>query len=562
MILILPKITKPTSHVDHKALGRKITILSASQTGTAKRVAQQLLTALMVAKLPANLISARDYQITDISTEDIVLLVSSTHNEGDPPDEAIALFQLLHGDTPPNLSKLSYAVLALGDSSYPDFCHAGKLFDEKFTELGANRLLERIDCDLDFETPAIDWIAQIVQILTAIMPINSRLTTYIASSNQIINPTKIIYTKDNPCVATLLLRQKISTPNAHKDIYHLELHITDSLQYQVGDSLGIWFVNDPQLVDEILTSCHLSGDEIITLNNQTYTTIRHALLELDDITQNSTQFIQGLAALTLDKDLLHSANNPIQIQYILKHETVLSLLQKCPVYIDAQTLHHLLRPLNPRSYSIASSQAKTPNKAHLTVSIIRSYHANKTTKGGASGFLGERLQENDTLKIYVESNPSFRLPTHPTTPIIMIASGVGIAPFRAFMQEREHTQATGKNWLIFGNHTFTDDFLYQGEWEHWYQHGLLHKMSLAWSRQSVDKVYVQDKMRQEADILWQWLDQDQAYIYVCGNANKMAKGVEKSLLHIIQNKGKLSEPDARTYLNDLRLSQRYQRDIY
>ncbi|MCV2503783.1 MAG: NADPH-dependent assimilatory sulfite reductase flavoprotein subunit, partial [Neisseriaceae bacterium] len=258
---------------------------------------------------------------------------------------------------------------------------------------------------------------------------------------------------------------------------------------------------------------------------------------------------------------LHIANDPVAMQSLVDNTPILSLLQKYPADVYAQALHNSLRPLTPRFYSIASSQLEVEDEVHLTVGVIRFEHEGRIYTGGASSFLGERLEEGDELKVFVEPNNNFRLPTDPSTPIIMIASGTGIAPFRAFMQERENTDATGKNWLVFGNQKFTDDFLYQVEWQSWHKQGLLNRVSLAWSRQGLSKVYVQHKIEQEAETLWQWL-QEGAHIYVCGDANKMAKDVEQKLLQLIQDKGHLTEDDAEEYLNELRIADRYQRDVY
>ncbi|QRN41474.1 MAG: assimilatory sulfite reductase (NADPH) flavoprotein subunit [Neisseriaceae bacterium] len=552
--------------VSNKIPTKSITVLSASQTGNARSVAERLLTALIETKLSARLIATGDYKIKDIGNENILLLISSTQGEGEPPEEAIPLFKFLCSKQAPDLSQVKYAVLALGDSSYPEFCRAGRLFDTKLADLGATRILDRVDCDIDFETPSVHWIKNIVQTLVTLIPQNNTIVgtaSVVTSTRDPIIHNGTIYTKEEPYTATLALRQKITSYNANKDVQHIEIDISDSnMVYQAGDSLGVWFKNDPQLVDEILEICHLSGEEMVKLEDRITTVkIRHALLELDEITQNSPQFIKGLAALSLDEELLHIANDPVIIQDLVGTTSIVNMLKKYPANIYAQTLHNFLRPLTPRFYSIASSQLEVKDKVHLTVGVVRFEREGRIYTGGASGFLGERLREGDKLKIFVETNHKFRLPNNSSVPIIMIASGTGIAPFRAFMQERKNTNATGQNWLIFGNQKVTDDFLYQVEWQNWYKQGLLNKISLAWSRQRLNKVYVQHKLEQEAETLWRWL-QKGAHIYVCGAANTMAKDVEQKLLQIIQDKGYLTEDDAEEYLNELRMTDRYQRDVY
>lgn len=545
-----------------------ITILSASQTGNARRVAEALLQQLLTLGLNAQLSDVADYKHKHLSQETTLLLVTSTQGEGEPPEEAIPLHAFLFGKKAPNLSQLHYAVLALGDRSYPDFCQAGKDFDQQLAQLGATRLSPRRDCDLDHETEAAEWRTHISQILTERAAVNTtaQSTDSIPQTDVIQGQATSTYTKETPYGANLSIRQKITASHAAKDIQHLEIDLGDSgLTYLPGDALGVWPTNDAALVDAILTAARIQGDQLVTLAEGQTLPIRTLLSHHVEVTQSTPQFIKGYAALGPVPSLLALAEDPKQLSEFSRNTSILSVLHAHPLpegHLDAQALHGLLRPLTPRLYSIASSQAEVDNEVHLTVAVPRYEQEGGTFTGTASGFLGQRLQEDESVRVFIEPNRHFRLPNNPDTDIIMIGAGTGIAPYRAFMQQRENDEATGKNWLIFGNQRFIDDFLYQTEWQQWHKQGLLHQVSLAWSRQDPQqKVYVQDRLRQSADQLWQWL-QNGAHVYVCGDANHMARDVEATLLHIIAEKGQLDAEAAKEYLNELRVQSRYQRDVY
>ena len=544
---------------------RKITILSASQTGNARRVAETLLLQIEGLGLNAHLNSVADYKSKQLSQEDILILVTSTQGEGEPPEEAIVLHKFLFGKKAPDLSQLSYAVLALGDSSYPDFCQAGKEFDTQLAKLGAQRLIERQDCDLDYQANADAWCDDISQALVKLNAsgVDAASVTTASTVSASLSST---YSKTQPYHASLSVRQKITASGANKDIKHIEIDLSDSgIQYQPGDALGVWPTNEPALVEAILAATRLSGDEIITLADGQNLPLRTSLLEHDELTQNTPQFIKGYAELGQIEPLLTLAADAQALSAYLTSTPILSVLRTYPLppqMLDAQGLHALLRPLTPRLYSIASAQAEVDNEVHLTVALERFEHEGECFTGAASGYLGQYLQEDEAVKVFIEPNPHFRLPSNHNTDIIMIGAGTGIAPYRAFMQQREHDEATGKNWLVFGNQRFIDDFLYQAEWQQWHKQGLLNQTSLAWSRQnSGQKVYVQDRLLQAASQLWQWL-QNGAHVYVCGDGTRMARDVEAALLQIIAEQGQLDTESADDYLNDLRENGRYQRDVY
>ena len=545
------------------AVARKITVLSASQTGNARRVAEQLLVQLQEAALDAQLVAAGDYKAKNIASEDILLIVASTQGEGEPAEEAVSLHKFLHGKKAPQLAQLSYAVLGLGDTSYPNYCQAGKDFDAALEKLGATRLAARVDCDLDFQAASEAWRTQVAGLVQELAAASA---APVAGSAPATSSTSVVaeqhYTKENPYSATLSVGQKITANDANKDVRHIEIDLADSgIHYAAGDALGVWFSNDEALVAEILGLAGLSGDEKVSLANGQSLSIKEALTFHDELTQNTPQFIKGYAELSQNAALLQLIQDTTTLQAAVDCTPIAGILHDYPHAISAEQLHGLLRPLTPRMYSIASAQAEVETEVHLTVGRVAYEHHGQAYTGGASGFLSDRVEEGGEIKVFVEPNKNFRLPENGDTPIIMIGAGTGVAPFRAFIQQRDNNGDAGLNWLVFGNQKFTDDFLYQAEWLQYRKNGLLNKVSTAWSRQGKEKVYVQHKLRENAADVWQWL-QNGAHVYVCGDALRMAKDVELALLDIIAAHGNMSLDDADEYLSELRENKRYQRDVY
>ena len=534
-----------------------VTVLSASQTGNARKVAEDLLSRLQAYGLTARLVAAADYKPKSLADEQLLLLVTSTQGEGEPPEEAVSLHKFLFGKKAPQLVGLPFAVLGLGDSSYPQFCGAARAFDERLAALGGTRLLERQDCDLDFQAAADAWLDRIV-------PVVAQQATPQAAAQPPTNTaahhaTVSAYSKENPFPATLSVRQKITGRDSEKDVRHIEIDLANSgLHYTAGDALGVWFSNDEALVDEILAAVALKGDEAVNSKGQS-TTIREALIHDLEITQNTPQFVKGYAALANHAELAAAAAE--NATAFAERHPIVGIVNRYPTALTAEQLTSLLRPLTPRLYSIASAPEEVGEEVHLTVGVLRYEYDGKTRTGGASGYLAERAQEDGEVRIFVESNPNFRLPANPNAPIIMIGAGTGIAPFRAFVQQRAATAANGKNWLIFGNQRFSEDFLYQTEWQSFVKDGYLHRYSFAWSRDQAEKIYVQDQIRAHAADIWQWL-QDGAHLYVCGDASRMARDVEQALLETIAQQGGMSTDDADEYLDELRQNKRYQRDVY
>ena len=536
-----------------------ITLISASQTGNARRVAEALRDDLLAAKLNVKLVNAGDYKFKQIAAEKLLVVVTSTQGEGEPPEEAVALHKFLFSKKAPKLDGTAFAVFGLGDTSYEFFCQSGKDFDSKLAELGAERLLDRVDADVEYQTAAAEWRARVVEVLKARAPVAA--PAQLATSGAVNDIHTSPYTKEAPLSATLSVNQKITGRDSEKDVRHIEIDLGDSgLRYQPGDALGVWYQNDPQLVKELVELLWLKGDEPVTVDGKTLP-LAEALEWHFELTVNTATIVENYATLTRSESLLPLVGDKAQLQQYAAATPIVDMVRFSPAQLDAEALIGLLRPLTPRLYSIASSQAEVESEVHVTVGVVRYEIEGRARAGGASSFLADRVEEDGEVRVFIEHNDNFRLPANPETPVIMIGPGTGIAPFRAFMQQRAADGAQGKNWLFFGNPHFTEDFLYQVEWQSYVKEGLLTRIDLAWSRDQQQKVYVQDKLREQGAELWRWIN-DGAHIYVCGDANRMAKDVEQTLLEVIAEYGAMDAEAADEFLSELRVERRYQRDVY
>ncbi|QGN39432.1 NADPH-dependent assimilatory sulfite reductase flavoprotein subunit [Klebsiella oxytoca] len=536
-----------------------ITLISASQTGNARRIAEALRDDLQAAQLNVKLVNAGDYKFKQIASEKLLVVVTSTQGEGEPPEEAVALHKFLFSKKAPKLTDTAFAVFGLGDTSYEFFCQSGKDFDNKLAELGGERLLDRVDADVDYQTAAAEWRARVVEVLKARAPAAapSQLVTSGAVNEIHTSP----YTKEAPLTATLAVNQKITGRDSEKDVRHIEIDLGDSgLRYQPGDALGVWYQNDPALVKELVELLWLKGDEPVTVDGKTLP-LAEALEWHFELTVNTGNIVENYATLTRSESLLPLVGDKAQLQHYAATTPIVDMVRFSPAQLDAQALIDLLRSLTPRLYSIASSQAEVESEVHVTVGVVRYDIEGRVRAGGASSFLADRVEEDGEVRVFIEHNDNFRLPANPQTPVIMIGPGTGIAPFRAFMQQRAAEGAEGKNWLFFGNPHFTEDFLYQVEWQSYVKEGVLSRIDLAWSRDQQQKVYVQDKLREQGAELWRWIN-DGAHIYVCGDANRMAKDVEQTLLEVIAEYGAMDAEAADEFLSELRVERRYQRDVY
>lgn len=537
----------------------QLTIIYASQTGNAKGVAEALQQQAQAQDIAAKLVSAGDFKGKNLAKETHVIIVASTHGEGEAPDDAIELHEFLQSKKAPKLPDLHYAVIGLGDSSYEFFCQTAKDFDQYLAKLGAQPMLERLDCDVDYDAAAAKWQLQVLEKTQQTLSTGAAEVVQLPVGQHQAATT--IYNKHHPFSASLSVSQKITGRGSDKDVRHIEIDLEESgLTYQPGDALGVWFENDPQLADTILAKLGLEADTLVNVDGSTLS-LRDALITQYEITASNPQFVTKYAELSGSKKLQKLVDDREKLREYAAKNQIIDVLAEKKTSLTAAQLLGLLRRLTPRLYSIASSQQEVGEEVHLTVGVVEFEQANEQRQGGASSFLAQRLEQGDAVKVFVEANNNFKLPVDDNTPVIMIGPGTGIAPFRAFVQERENREASGKNWLFFGDRTFTEDFLYQVEWQKYLKSGVVTQMDVAFSRDQAEKVYVQQRILEQSVQVWQWLQQG-AHVYVCGDATHMAKDVHQALLTVIEQQGNKTREQAEQYLNELRKDKRYQRDVY
>lgn len=541
------------------APAQTVTILYGSQTGNGRGVAKALADKAQAQGYAVNLASMGEYNVRQLKQETVLLLVVSTHGEGEAPDDAIELHKFLASKRAPKLDNLHYSVLALGDSSYEFFCQTGKDFDARFAALGAKSLLPIVECDVDYEAAAGQWHASVLE---AVKPLIQTSSASVVSIGTAKAAGESEFTKQNPYSAEVLVSQKITGRGSDRDVRHVEIDLGESgLTYQAGDALGVWFNNNETLVDEILTGLSLVADEAVTVGSDVLT-LKRALVEKKELTQLYPGLVKTWAELSGNAALLALSDDKEQVrQFILQHQLA-DLVAQYPLStaISAEKLLELLRPLTPRLYSIASSQSEVETEVHLTVALVEDERQGAARFGGASHFLAS-AEEGTQVNVYVEPNKHFRLPENADTPVIMVGPGTGVAPFRAFMQERVAQGIQGDSWLFFGNPHFEQDFLYQTEWQQYLKNGDLSRIDVAFSRDQAHKVYVQHRIKEQAQALWQWLENG-AHVYICGDAERMAKDVHQALLEVAIEVGGLSAEAADEYFETLRSTKRYQKDVY
>lgn len=535
-----------------------LTILYGSQTGNGEALAKSLAGLAKAKGYAAQAISLADYKPSKLKRESLVSFVISTHGEGEPPDDAEVFHEYLLSDNAPDLQHLRYSVLALGDSSYVNFCQTGREFDARLAELGAQRFENMLECDLDYDDAASGWSQRIVaalpDLLEASQPTAAPLLRAVA--------TVSAFDKSNPYPAEVLVNQKITGAASSKDVRHIELSIEGSgLHYEPGDSLAVIAENPPQLVLELLSELGLDGEAVVTVRDEEMT-LSEALSKTLEITSVSLGFLRGWSALSGDAQLaaLLDPNEPQALSSFVDQHQIIDVVRQYPASVDAGQLVSMLRRLSPRSYSISSSLAANPDEVHLTVAAVRYDAYGREHWGAASTHLADRLQPGDRVHVYVERNSRFRLPDA-STPVVMIGPGTGVAPFRAFLQQRLEERAPGNNWLFFGDRNFACDFLYQLEWQRYRKQGHLQRFDVAFSRDQRRKVYVQDRIRENAAELLQWIERG-ACIYVCGDARHMANDVNEALIDALTTQSGVDRSAAEQKLKALRSAGRYQRDVY
>jgi sulfite reductase (NADPH) flavoprotein alpha-component len=546
----------------------RLTIVFGSQTGNARRLAERLAHAGEAAGLAVRLLRADAYPARELRSERYLVFVISTHGDGDPPDDARGLVEFIAGKRAPQLPELHYAVLGLGDSSYPKFCAIGRQLDERLAELGGKRWFARGEADLDIDSVATPWLDHALAAAKESLQPQALLAT--VTSLRPGTPTPSLWTRDNPFAAELLVNQRITGRGSDKDIRHVELSLEGSgLRYEPGDALGVWPVNPPKLVDAVLAALGLHGESVVNHSGQSLP-LRRWLGEKRELTRLSRPFVVSHATLARSDalDRLLAPDNAEAFARLLAGQQVIDLLRAYPGAWSGKELVAALRPLAPRLYSIASSQKQVGDEAHLTVAHIEYDVDGEAHWGAASNFLA-RAPEGEKLPVFIESNERFRLPKDASRDIIMIGPGTGVAPMRGFVQERAETEAGGRNWLFFGNQHARSDFLYQVEWQDALKRGDLHRLDLAFSRDGLravgsarahEKTYVQHRLRERGRDVYDWL-RNGSHVYVCG-AIAMGKDVHAALIDIVAEHGGKSVDDATDYLGELRAQGRYARDVY
>jgi len=527
----------------------QLTILYATESGNAEGLAGAARKVAARMGFAAKALDMADTTPEQIANAGNLLVIASTWGEGDPPQRAEAFMAALMADAAPRLPELHYTVLALGDRAYARFCETGRVIDERLAALGAHRVAPRVECDLDYEAPAKAWLD--ASLVALAPPAPGAAVIHVDFARAQAEETGA-FSRTRPFEAEIIERINLSSSRSTTETWHLELSLAGSgIAYEPGDSLGLLPRNDPKLVDEVLTLTSLAGDD----------DLRAALIDRHDITTLSRDQVGTYAALSAHPELAAIAADPARTAAFIRDRQLIDLLAAAPARLAPEQLLGLLRPLPPRYFSLASSRAAVSEDAHLLIAAVRWQSYGRQRNGVASVDVAERRAAGDRLKLFLKPNPHFRLPADPDRPIVMIGPGTGVAPFRAFLQQREVVGARGRSWLFFGARQFTHDFLYQLEWQDWLASGVLSRMDVAFSRDQPEKIYVQHRMWEARRELFAWLAEGAA-LYVCGDATAMAKHVHATLLRIIADQSGQDTDHAATFLREMQQSGRYLRDVY
>ncbi|WP_051303128.1 flavodoxin domain-containing protein [Psychromonas aquimarina] len=532
-----------------------VTIVFATQTGNSRDLAYQLKAACDSGGLAARVKSMADFQLAQLKPQSRLIIVTSTYGEGEPPQDAVSFHQQLFADDAPRLNHVHYAVLALGDSSYRFFCRTGIEFDRRLSDLGALCFIERADCDRDYQEQAGKWIKAAVQILQS----RSAGGAFDTVKAPVLNAPKQINSCDKPVFsARLLSRNRISDKGCAKGFYHIVLAAPDSgIQYQPGDLLSVTFENCAEQVDALLHNLSISPCSEIKAG----ITIRQALITSFELTLCRPGFIEKYALLSQHQELLDLLADREHVRNYAARHQIFEIVRRYPAAVSAQEFLLCLRRVTPRKYSIASSSSAIGDEVHLTVSLVNYQADGFDYCGGASGFLSRRASIGTEIQVFIQENKHFHLPKCTDTAVIMIGAGCGIAPFRAFMQERDVQKHQGRNWLFLGNQNQELDYLYKNEWQGYLERGVLNALDLAFSRDQENKIYVQQRILEQADQFYNWLEQG-AHIYICGDRSNMAVGVEDAIVRVIELQGSMSRGRALSYLASMKQEKRFLTDIY
>lgn len=537
----------------------ELTVLYGTESGNSETLADLTVKVANQAGFKAKAVNMSDIKLAKLKEIENLLVIVSTWGEGDPPESAVDFYEAFMSDKAPKLENTRYSVLGLGDTSYEHFCKMGKDFDGRLAALGAKRIYDRVDCDVDYDDAFAAWQKGALAALEAVAkPAATTVAAPVATSA----PVK--YSRKNPFPSELKERVMLNGRGSAKETIHLEFDLEGSgLEYEAGDALAVIPHNAEDVVNDIMAATKLDPDSPVLIKEQDYT-LREALTTQLDVTAISLPVLKRYNEIAKDAKLaaMLDPENKAQLQDYLYGREIVDVLSDFPAKeITADALVGIMRKLPPRLYSIASSPKAHPGEVHLTVGVVRYDAHGRNRKGVCSTYLAERIEEGGKAEIFVTPNKHFKVPANPDAPMIMIGPGTGIAPFRAFVEERKATGAKGKNWLFFGDQHYLTDFLYQMEWQDYLADGILTKLDVAFSRDQAEKVYVQDRMRENAQELYAWLKEGASF-YVCGDASRMATDVDVALHDIVKSEGGMSAEEAEAYVKQLKADKRYLRDVY
>ncbi|MEB5792833.1 assimilatory sulfite reductase (NADPH) flavoprotein subunit [Staphylococcus hominis] len=540
---------------------RAITLLYGSETGNAQGLAEIFEERLSNIGHNVTLKAMDEFKPKNLKNVEDLFIITSTQGEGDPPDNAAELHEFIHGRKAPKLEGVRFSVLALGDQTYEFFCQTGRDFDKKLEELGAERLYERVDCDVDYEEDAEKWMANVINTIDS-APEGTQSEQVVSESIKSAKEKK--YSKANPYQAEVLENINLNGRGSNKETRHIEFLLDNfGEEYEVGDCLVVLPQNDPALVELLMSTLGWDpGDQIQISEDGDTISLEEALTSYFEITKLTKPLLQNAAAYFDNEALEDKVQDSEWIQNYIEGRDFIDLLNDFPPEeLEPEDLYQILRKLPPREYSISSSYQSLPDEVHITVGAVRYNTHGRDRSGVCSVQFAERIQPGDTVPIYLKRNPNFKFPKDGDTPVIMIGPGTGIAPFRAHMQEREEYGYKGNTWLFFGDQHFTTDFLYQTEWQEWLKDGVLEKMNVAFSRDTDQKVYVQHRIAEHSKEFNEWLEKG-ASIYICGDEKNMAKDVHQAIRNVLVKERNLTEEDAESYLKQMKKDKRYQRDVY
>ncbi|MEM1385649.1 MAG: sulfite reductase subunit alpha [Pseudomonadota bacterium] len=530
-----------------------IDILYGTQTGNAEEVANQAATLAQSRGLQPRIGELDAVEMDELATMESLIVVVSTYGEGEMPDNAQIFWDELSASTAPRLEQLNFGVLALGDTSYEHFCQAGKLIDTRLEQLGAKRIAARVDCDIDFEEVATVWLEGVIPDAKA-----ARAAAPAAAPK----PEKSGWNRKNPYLARMAENRVLSGPKSGKEIRHIAFDLGDSgMTYEAGDALGVMPVNAPDLVEAWLKRLGADHDTVIPGKDASLGDLLTSRLEIMTPTRD---MIRGLEPLAGHDEFSHVVGHGDKeaLEHFLWGRDALDLLNLNPdLVFDPAEVVEWLKPLQHRAYSISSSPKAHDGEVHLTVAAVRWMHEGRQHKGVCSTFLADHVPEGAAAGIFMSPNKAFRVPEDDGLPMIMVGPGTGVAPFRAFLEERRARGATGTNWLFFGDQRRESDFIYEDEIGEMSASGLLTRLDLAFSRDQAEKIYVQHRMAENGKDLFGLLEEG-GHFYVCGDATRMAKDVDQSLHQLIETQGGVTPEAAIEYVNRLKREKRYVRDVY